>query len=110
MRSYPLLSIGPVTLTTGKNKMFGLVWDCWEKNDKSFNYLLSFPDGRMMVAHSSGAISVMKIDSVHYFIADQSGRPYGSATVIGIYPHNEEGMKQLATQSNKKSLVFATFK
>jgi hypothetical protein len=107
--SYAILSIGQVNLKTGNNKMFGVVWEGWEK-DQGVNYLLDLGEGRMMVAHSASELSSLKIGKKYFFHQDQTGRGYGEATIKCMVPHNEEGMKTLAEQSGKKVITFACFK
>jgi hypothetical protein len=105
----PILPIGKVNLTDGKNAMFGTVWNCWSANAEYTNILVKEGD-KQRVVHSSGSVKEKAGDAMR-LRHDQTGAAIGGNwTVVGTYPHTEDGLRQIAAASGKKSLSFATFK
>ena len=115
-KSYPILPIGKVNLTTGKNELFGTIWDGWEpatENRVSTNILvLETEKMTYRVVHSSGDMKEWATKAnVLEFKHDQTGARIGQMwKVIGVFPHTKLGLLDLQKETGKSSLSFATFK
>ena len=110
----PVSSIGTVNLKTGRNSMFGTVWDCWEQSFNMAAILVTNDTGKFRVCVTSGTVESTarwhvpghSID----LISDQSRRSLGMWKVVGVFPHTQDGLNSLRLVSGKSSLDFATFK
>src|SRR5574343_1373842 len=113
----PILPIGKVNLTTAKNAMFGVLWDCWEKDENSANILLKGADynnqGKMRVVHTSGNVGSTKswhpVGKKIEFCHDQDRYSMGVWEVVSVHPHTEAGLLEIKAASGKSSLGFATY-
>jgi hypothetical protein len=111
---YPISSIGTVNLKTGRNSMFGTVWDCWEESDNMAAILVTNDTGKFRVCVTSGntnsTTGQFPRGHVIHLIGDQSRRNLGHWSVVGVFPHRHHGLKSIQLASGKSSLDFATFK
>lgn len=103
----PILPVGLVNLTTGKNAKFGVIWDCW--NDGS-NILVKEGE-KFRVVHTSGGAEDFVAGDTIVLAHDQAGARIGGIwTIVGTAPHTPAGLLELKRLSGKSSLAFATFK
>jgi hypothetical protein len=115
-KGHPILPIGRVNLKSGKNPLFGTIWNGWEANAEYTNTLLrrldsSAWDAEFMVVHSCGVGMTVGAKGVHLY-HDQTFRRIGDGDweVIAVVPHTEDGLQKLERITDSKSLRFATFK
>jgi hypothetical protein len=126
-RGYSIASIGNVTLNTGSNTMFGKIWNCWKKRENASNVLVTRTYSKWNSAKCA-FITTTEYKAIHTsedvvkslpkypagkkldLMADQTGRNLGEWTVVGVYAHDEAGLKAIAGQTGKTSVLFATFK
>ena len=111
-----ILPVGRVNLDTGKNAMFGQIWNCWEEG-KGTCYLLTMnEDGKakFRVVNTSDSDAVNSdhtiVGDTLRLVHDQDGYNMGAWTVVAIAPHSKIGHKRLKEVSGKVSLSFSTFK
>lgn len=99
-RGIPVASIGKVNLRTGRNAMFGTVWNCWEEDPRAHNMLLTHGT-QLFITHTCGEGE--KVGDTCDLVHDQSGRRIGSGkwTVVAVAPHTKEGLAQLADAAEK---------
>jgi len=112
--NYPVSSIGTVNLKTGRNNMFDTVWECWEQSDNMAAILVTNDAGKFRVCVTSGTVestarAFVPSHQLH-LIGDQSRRSLGLWRVVGVFPHNQDGLTAISRASGKSSLDFATFK
>lgn len=109
-RAISILPIGLVNLTTGKNALFGNVFDGWEEGSGVNLLVKDQSTGKFMAVHSSGDVGI-PVGTQVQFKHDQSFRPIGEVwEVIGIFPHSKEGLTQLSQKAGKAAVSMATFK
>jgi hypothetical protein len=104
------LPIGMVDLTTGKNAMFGTIWNCWKQDEKDSNILVREGD-KFKAIHTCGSADNYKAGDTMCLRHDQTGARIGGIwTIVGIAQHTPEGMLKLKELSGKTSVAFSTFK
>lgn len=113
------MPIGSVNLRTGKNEMFGTVWDCWPESEGGACILVrdASAPSKFRVCFTSGRVEStalqFPVDSHMNIIHDQTRRRLGSWAgwnVVGVFPYTPQGLLDMRNRSCSNSLTFATFK
>lgn len=120
----PIASVGMVNTKNGYNKLFGNIFNCWERGDGT-NFLCEritecWEDApknrRLKIVHTSEEMShdcrcgSRRVGHVLELHADQSGRDLGRWTIISMATHREEGLQSLGQFAQQTSIVTCTFK
>lgn len=120
--SSAILPVGKVNLRTGKNAMFGLIWNCWPRSGVScvlfkrhhepWDRQATTPKYRVVV--TCGALESTRtsyfIGKIEEFHHDQALYKMGTWEVVGVFEHNEKGHLEIANQTQSSSLSFSTYK
>ena len=108
---FAILPIGAVNTFTGSNSEFGTIWNCWEEDSKSYNYLVE-RNGKYLILHSSCALT-LDIDMKMTLFHDQTCRIIGdwaSWKLVAIASHTAAGLQKLGQIACKKRIRTYTFK
>lgn len=116
-RGMAILPIGRVNLLTGKNKMFGTVWDCWEEDERGWNMLVVSHDvpqtdlRKYRIIHSSGKMDI-DVGDLCYFCHDQTRARIGNRwRVLATGQHTKTDLASfLDVAGCPKSVSMSTFK
>jgi hypothetical protein len=123
-KSSAISVVGPVNLKTGKNSMFGSIFDCWGENEVSlilfkrnptyFDKDFSPASAWKVVATCATIDQTIKhhpAGTEEIFHGDQSGRTLAGEWITnGVFKHSLTGFAEMKAITGRNSLCFATYK
>lgn len=114
--SHAILPIGSTNLKTGKNAMFGDLFNGWEAG-RGTHIILRQGDKQRSVFTSGDPTSTAAqypVGTPMSFHHDQTfrhiGDSFSSHVVTGHFPNTKEGLQAIAAHTGKGSIPMATFK
>lgn len=107
-----ILPVGAVNTKTGGNKMFGVIWSCWEEGEGTVELWQDVETGKFIAVTTSGQ-SREQIGARAEFKHDQTWRRIGSIwgfKFVCAFPWNEEGLRDVGLTAGATRVNFYCYK